>query len=67
MPATFSVSFQAPRLMAKPPFRPGLACRLSFALDWRRKDGQPDTLDLQANIETAVRRTKALAKAAAQG
>jgi hypothetical protein len=50
----------------EPPLRPGLSCTLSFALDWRRKDGQPDSLDLQPNIEKAVRQTKALAEQQAQ-
>jgi hypothetical protein len=50
----------------EPPLRPGLSCTLSFALDWRRKDGQPDSLDLQPNNEKAVRQTKALAEQQAQ-
>jgi len=46
----------------EPPLRPGLACTLSFALDWRRKDGQPDTLDLQPAIVQSVEKIKALAE-----
>jgi hypothetical protein len=51
----------------EPPLRPGLSCTLTFTLDWRRKDGQPDTLDLQASIVQAVERTKALAEATTEG
>lgn len=43
---------------------PGLPLRLTFALDWRRKDGKPDEEDLGAAIRQAVERTKALAEAA---
>jgi hypothetical protein len=46
----------------EPPLRPGLSCALSGSLDWRRKDGQPDTLDLQPDIAAAVEKTKALAE-----
>ena len=46
----------------EPPLRPGLSCTLTFTLDWRRKDGRPDTLDLQPNVEQAIRKTKALAE-----
>jgi hypothetical protein len=48
----------------EPPLRPGLSCTLTFALDWRRKDGEADSLDLQATIERAVRQTKTLAERA---
>ena len=46
----------------EPPLQPGLSCTLTFTLDWRRKDGQPDRLDLQPNIVQAVEATKALAE-----
>jgi hypothetical protein len=49
-------------LRIEPPLRPGLSCALSCSLDWRRKDGQPDTLDLQPSIVQAVEKTKALAE-----
>jgi hypothetical protein len=51
----------------EPPLRPGLSCTLIFALDWRRRDGQPDTLDLQPDIVQAVEKTKALAESKAGG
>jgi len=46
----------------EPPLRPGLSCTLTFSLDWRRKDGQPDTLDMQPGIVRAVEAIKALAE-----
>ena len=49
-------------LRIEPPLRPGLACTLSCALDWRRKDGQPDALDLQPAIEQAIEQVKAKAE-----
>lgn len=51
----------------EPPLRPGLSCTLTFTLDWRRKDGQPDTLDLQPAIVQAVEKAKALAERQAGG
>lgn len=46
----------------EPPLRPGLSCTLTYALDWRRKDGQPDSLDLQPAIVQAVEAIKAAAE-----
>ena len=45
-----------------PPLRPGLSCPLTYTMDWRRKDGQPDTMETQAAIAQAVESLKALAE-----
>jgi len=42
----------------------GLPLSLTFSLDWRRKDGQPDREDMSDAIRKAVEETKALAEAA---
>ena len=42
----------------EPPLRPGLSATLTIALDWRRKDGRPDALDLGPQIAAAVQATK---------
>jgi len=41
---------------------PGLPLRLTFALDWRRKDGKPDQADMSEAIRRAVERAKELAE-----
>jgi len=50
-----------------PPFRPGLSATLTFELDWRRKDGRPDTADLTPQMRASLEQTKALAEAEAAG
>ncbi|GAB5471558.1 MAG: hypothetical protein Kilf2KO_45880 [Rhodospirillales bacterium] len=44
--------------------QPGLPLNLTFALDWRRTDGQPDRLDMNDAIRAAVEQTKSLAEGA---
>ncbi len=51
----------------EPPLRPGLSAKLTFSIDWRRKDGHPDEVDLTPQVAAAVERTRALAEAAAAG
>lgn len=50
----------------EPPLRPGLSATLTFALDWRRKDGRPDEMDLQPQIVASVEATRDKAEAAAR-
>lgn len=50
------------RLAIEPPLRPGLACRLTVSLDWRRKDGGP-----APDLGDAVRGAAQRARQAAEG
>lgn len=49
------------RLVIEPPLRPGLACRLTVALDWRGKHGQPAP-DLAAVVRAAAEGAKRTAE-----
>lgn len=46
----------------EPPLRPGLSAGLTLSLDWRRKDGGQDSLDLEAALAEAAARIKAAAE-----
>lgn len=47
----------------EPPLRPGLSARLTLSLDWRRKDGAADTLEVAPALADALARIKAAAEA----
>ncbi|MEO1192944.1 MAG: AtaL-like protein [Pseudomonadota bacterium] len=42
--------------------RPGLPLSLTLTLDWRRKDGEPDALDMGPTLEAAAAKIKSLAE-----